>query len=63
MNELDIELTAACDKLRIIVRNEQAEKDYADEWHKLSQTSTQRRKVQNETRVSTVQISVRNYAR
>ena len=63
MNELDIELTAACDKLRIIVRNEQAEKDYADEWHKLSQTSTQRRRVQNETRVSTVQISVRNYTR
>lgn len=63
MDELDIELMAACDKLRIIIRNEQVEKDYANEWHKLSQTSTQKRKVQNETRVSTVQISVRNYAR
>lgn len=63
MNELDIELTASCDKLRILIRNEQLEKDYTEEWHKLSQTSTQRRKVQNEVRTSTVQISVHNYTR
>lgn len=63
MNELDIELMAACDKLRIIVRNEQAEKDYTNEWYKLSQTSAQRRRIQNETRINDVQISLRYHTR
>lgn len=63
MNELNIELMDACNKLRIVIRNEQAEKDYADEWHKWSQTSTQQRRIKNETRTNTVQISVRNYTR
>lgn len=43
--EIDIELTAACNKLRIMIRNEQLEKDYADAWHKLSQTSTIKRRI------------------
>ena len=63
MDKFDIELTASCNKLRILIRNEQAEKDYAEEWHKLSQTSAQRRRIKNEVRTSTVQISVRNYTR
>lgn len=58
MKELDIELTAACDKLRIIVRNEQAEKDYAEAWRKMSQTSSTQRRIKNEANVGNVQISV-----
>ena len=63
MNELDIELTASCNKLRILIRNEQLEKDYAEEWRKMGKTSTQQRRIKNEVRTDTVQISVRNYTR
>ena len=63
MNELDIELTASCNKLRILIRNEQLEKDYAEEWRKMGKTSTRQRRIKNEVRTGTVQISVRNYTR
>ena len=63
MDKFDIELTASCNKLRILIRNEQLEKDYAEEWRKMGKTSTQQRRIKNEVRTSTVQISVRNYTR
>ena len=56
--EIDIELTAACNKLRIMIRNEQLEKDYADAWHKLSQTSTIKRRIKNET--GNIQVIIQN---
>ncbi len=63
MDKFDIELTAACNKLRIIVRNEQQEERNAEKWDAMAKTSTQKRRIKDETRVSTVQISVRNYTR
>lgn len=56
--EIDIKLTAACNKLRIMIRNGQLEKDYADAWHKLSQTSAIKRRIKNE--VGNIQVIIQN---
>lgn len=58
MNELDIELMTACDKLRIIVRNQQAEKDYAEAWRKMSQTSSTQRRLKNEANARNVSVTI-----
>ena len=54
--EIDIELTAACDRLRIMIRNEQQTKDYAEAWRKMATTSSTQRRIKNE--VGNVQVNV-----
>ena len=56
MSEIDIELTAACDRLRIMIRNEQQTKDYAEAWRKMATTSSAQRRIKNE--VNNLQVNV-----
>ena len=56
MTELDIELTAACNRLRIMIRNEQQLERNAEKWDAMAKTSTIQRRIKNE--VSNVQINV-----
>ena len=56
MSEIDTELTAACDRLRIMIRNEQQTKDYADAWRKMATTSSTQRRIKNE--VNNLQVNV-----
>lgn len=56
MSEIDIELTAACDRLRIMIRNEQQTKDYAEAWRKMANTSSTQRRIKNE--VNSLQVNV-----
>ena len=48
MTELDIELTAACDRLRIMIRNEQQLERNAEKWNAMAKTSTIQRRIKNE---------------
>ena len=56
MTELDIELTAACDRLRIMMRNERQLERNAEKWDAMAKTSTIQRRIKNE--VSNLQINV-----
>jgi hypothetical protein len=56
MTELDIELTAACNRLRIMIRNEQQLERNAEKWNAMAKTSTIQRRIKNE--VSNVQVNV-----
>lgn len=56
MTELDIELTAACDRLRIMIRNERQLERNAEKWNAMAKTSTIRRRIKNE--VNNLQINV-----
>lgn len=56
MTELDIELTAACDRLRIMIRNEQQLERSAEKWNAMAKTSTIQRRIKNE--VNNLQINV-----
>lgn len=56
MTELDIELTAACDRLRIMIRNEQQLKLNAEKWEAMAKTSTIQRRIKNE--VNNLQANV-----
>ena len=56
MTELDIELSAACDRLRIMIRNEQQEVSNAQKWKDMAKTSTIQRRIKNE--VGNVQVNV-----
>ena len=56
MTELDIELTAACDRLRIMMRNEQQLERNAEKWNAMAKTSTIQRRIKNE--VNNLQINV-----
>lgn len=56
MTELDIELTAACDRLRIMIRNEQQLERNAKKWDAMAKTSTIQRRIKNE--VSNIQVNV-----
>ena len=56
MTGLDIELTAACDRLRIVIRNEQQLKLNAEKWNAMAKTSTIQRRIKNE--VNNLQINV-----
>lgn len=56
MTELDIELTAACDQLRIMIRNEQQLGRNAEKWNAMAKTSTIQRRIKNE--VNNLQINV-----
>lgn len=56
MTELDIELTAACDRLRIMIRNEQQLERITEKWNAMAKTSTIQRRIKNE--VNNLQINV-----
>lgn len=56
MSEIDIELTAACNRLRIMIRNEQQLELNAEKWEAMAKTSTIQRRIKNE--VSNVQVNV-----
>ena len=56
MTELDIELTAACDQLRIMIRNEQQLGRNAEKWNAMAKTSTIQRRIKNE--VNNLQANV-----
>lgn len=57
MTELDIELTAACDRLRIVIRNEQQLKLNAEKWEAMAKTSTIQRRLKNEANGIQVNVS------
>ena len=59
MDKFDIELTAACDKLRIVIRNEQQLERNTEKWNAMAKTSTIQWRIKNEVRTGNVQISVR----
>lgn len=56
MTELDIELTAACNRLRIMIRNEQQLERNAEKWDVMAKTSTIQRRIKNE--VNNLQVNV-----
>lgn len=56
MTELDIELTAACDRLRIMIRNEQQLERNTEKWNAMAKTSTIQRRIKNE--VNNLQVNV-----
>lgn len=56
MTGLDIELTAACNRLRIMIRNEQQLERNAEKWDAMAKTSTIQRRIKNE--VSNLQVNV-----
>ena len=56
--EIDIELTAACNKLRIMIRNEQQARDYAQAWRDMGNTSTIQRRIKNEVQNEVKGISL-----
>ena len=56
MTELDIELTAACDRLRIMMRNERQLERNAEKWDAMAKTSTIQRRIKNE--VNNLQANV-----
>lgn len=55
--EYDIEMTAACNRLRDMIRNQQAEEDLAAKWRAMGQTSTIQRRIKNETNVFQADVS------
>ena len=57
MSEVDIELTAACNRLRIVIRNEQQLKLNAEKWEAMAKTSTIQRRLKNEANGIQVDVS------
>jgi len=57
MSEIDIELTAACNRLRIVIRNEQQLKLNAEKWEAMAKTSTTQRRLKNEANGIQVNVS------
>ena len=58
MSEIDIKLTAACNKLRIMIRNEQQLERNAEKWDAMAKTSTIQRRIKNEVRTGNVSIVI-----
>lgn len=58
MSTLDIELTAACDRLRIAIRNEQQVMENAKKWRSMANTSTIQRRIKNEVKVLSNDVSL-----
>ena len=58
MTELDIELTAACNRLRIVVRNEQQLELNAEKWEAMAKTSTIQRRLKNEANGTKIDVSL-----
>lgn len=57
MSEIDIELTAACNRLRIVIRNEQQLELNAEKWEAMAKTSTIQRRLKNEANGVKVNVS------
>jgi hypothetical protein len=57
MSEIDIELTAACNRLRIVIRNEQQLELNAEKWEAMAKTSTIQRRLKNEANGIKVNVS------
>lgn len=57
MTELDIELTTVCDRLRIMIRNEQQLERNAEKWNAMAKTSTIQRRIKNEVNNLPVNVS------
>ena len=57
MSEIDIELTAACNRLRIVIRNEQQLELNAEKWEAMAKTSTIQRRLKNEANGIQVNVS------
>ena len=57
MTELDIELTAACNRLRIMIRNEQQLERNAEKWDAMAKTSTIQKRIKNEANGIQVNVS------
>ena len=57
MSEIDIELTAACDRLRVVIRNEQQLELNAEKWEAMAKTSTIQRRLKNEANGIQVNVS------
>ena len=56
MTDLHIELTPACDRLRIMMRNERQLERNAEKWNAMAKTSTIQRRIKNE--VNNLQANV-----
>ena len=57
MTEIDIELSAACDRLRVMIRNQQQEVSNAQKWLDMAKTSTITRRLKNEANGIQVNVS------
>lgn len=57
MSEIDIELAAACNRLRIVIRNEQQLELNAEKWEAMAKTSTIQRRLKNEANGVKVNVS------
>lgn len=57
MSEIDIELTASCDRLRILIRGEQQAELNAEKWEAMAKTSTIQRRLKNEANGVKVNVS------
>ena len=57
MTELDIELTAACNRLRIVGRNGQQLELNAEKWKATAKTSTIQRRLKNEANGIKIDVS------
>lgn len=57
MTELGIELTASCNRLRIMIRNEQQLERNAEKWDAMAKTSTIQRRLKDEANGIKVNVS------
>ncbi|MBQ1297507.1 MAG: hypothetical protein IIY21_25915 [Clostridiales bacterium] len=57
MTELDIELTASCNRLRILIQGEQQAERNAEKWDAMAKTSTIQRRLKNEANGIKVNVS------
>lgn len=55
--EYDIAMTAACNRLRDMIRNKQAEEELAAKWRAMGETSTTQRRIKNEVNVFQTNVS------
>jgi hypothetical protein len=58
MSEIDIELTAACNRLRVVIRNEQQLERNAEKWDAMAKTSTIQRRIKNEVKDEIKSVSL-----
>ena len=57
MTELDIKLTASCNRLRILIQGEQQAERNAEKWDAMAKTSTIQRRLKNEANGIKVNVS------
>jgi hypothetical protein len=57
MTQFDIELTASCNRLRILIHGEQQAERNAEKWDAMAKTSTIKRRIKNEVNSIKVDVS------